>query len=164
MKFAETENRKILLFKEFIALVRRRFDRRVFFGLLSDGVLVAVAAGSAYAVTRFLRPRRGHGDVTFAVVPKPASAIAAGSGLLFAFGRRPALIVRDQVGELTAFLAICTHLDCTVTFDSDRQLIVCPCHQGVFDLEGDNMSGPPPRPLERLRVEQADDAITTFLE
>jgi len=116
-----------------------------------------------YTTARFFLPGLREGEVTNAVVPKPASSIASNSGLLFAFGRRPALLVRNEAGEFSAFLATCTHLACTVNYDPDSQQIVCPCHQGLFDLEGNVMGGPPPRPLERLTVEVEENTIHVFL-
>jgi len=115
-----------------------------------------------YTTARFFLPGLREGEVTNAEVPRPATAIASNSGLLFAFGRRPALLVRDEAGEFRAFLATCTHLACTVNYDPDSRRIVCPCHQGLFDLEGNVLGGPPPRPLERLSVEVDNGTIHVF--
>ncbi|MBS1705146.1 MAG: Rieske (2Fe-2S) protein [Armatimonadetes bacterium] len=46
----------------------------------------------------------------------------------------------------------CTHLGCRVKFQSEQHRFVCPCHGGVFDDQGNNKSGPPPKPLERHPV------------
>jgi len=55
-------------------------------------------------------------------------------------------------GNFKAFSATCTHLDCTVQFKNDTQQIWCACHNGLYDLEGRNISGPPPRPLTKYGV------------
>jgi len=144
------------------AFSRRCLTRGAFLGVLADAVLIGLAGAALVALTRFFLPRREEGDVTEAVVPASAAGIAPNSGLLFAFGKRPALLVRDGAGEFSAFLATCTHLACTVTYDPDSQHIVCPCHQGLFDLEGEVVSGPPPRPLERLQVEVDQDTIHVY--
>ena len=144
------------------SVFRKRLSRGAFFGLLGDALLWCLAGGAVVTLTRYFLPGRAEGDVTNAVVPGSAAAIAPGSGLLFAFGKRPALLVRDEAGGFAAFLATCTHLACTVTYDPGRGQIVCPCHQGLFDLEGKVLSGPPPRPLERLDVELDGDTIHVF--
>ncbi len=149
-------------FRPFAALFCKRMSRGAFFGVLADAVLVGLAGGALVGLVRFFLPGRAEGDVTDAVVPQPVSAITPNSGLLFPFGRRPALLVRDEAGEFTAFLATCSHLACTVTYDPTARHIVCPCHQGLFDLEGNVMSGPPPKPLERLEVEIDADTIHVF--
>ncbi|MBS1718761.1 MAG: ubiquinol-cytochrome c reductase iron-sulfur subunit [Armatimonadetes bacterium] len=46
----------------------------------------------------------------------------------------------------------CTHLGCRVKYQTEHHKFVCPCHGGVFDDEGNNKSGPPPKPLERHPV------------
>jgi cytochrome b6-f complex iron-sulfur subunit len=51
-----------------------------------------------------------------------------------------------------ALSAVCTHLTCTVRFDSETGTLFCPCHNGRFDLGGNVLSGPPPRPLETYAV------------
>ena len=43
----------------------------------------------------------------------------------------------------------CTHLGCPYRWDSGKKLFVCPCHNGVFGVDGQVVSGPPPRPLDR---------------
>jgi Rieske Fe-S protein len=47
---------------------------------------------------------------------------------------------------------VCTHLECTVQFKSDTSQIWCACHNGLYDLSGNVISGPPPRALERFTV------------
>ena len=54
---------------------------------------------------------------------------------------------------------ICTHLGCRVRWVSDRTEFFCPCHNGVFDKEGNVVSGPPPRPLNRYEVKVEDDQL-----
>ena len=84
------------------------------------------------------------------------------SGKIFKFGRKPALIVRRSDGTFTAFMAKCTHLDCIVQYREDKERIWCACHDGFYDLNGTNVSGPPPRPLDALEVHtQGDDVYVT---
>lgn len=42
----------------------------------------------------------------------------------------------------------CTHLGCPYHWEASVQRFVCPCHNGVFDINGNVVSGPPPRPLD----------------
>ena len=70
----------------------------------------------------------------------------------FEFGGKPCLLIRTPEGEIRAFNAICTHVDCTVVFRAQDGDIFCNCHNGMYDLHGRNVSGPPPRPLESYQV------------
>jgi cytochrome b6-f complex iron-sulfur subunit len=77
-----------------------------------------------------------------------------GSSKNFKFGSIPALLVRTEDGQFHAYNATCTHLSCTVQYSGQEKSIWCACHGGRFDPNtGDNISGPPPRPLSKLVVE-----------
>ncbi len=45
---------------------------------------------------------------------------------------------------------VCTHLGCPVRWDDTRRAFLCPCHGGVFAIDGRVLHGPPPRPLVRV--------------
>ena len=79
--------------------------------------------------------------------------------MIFRFGGRPGILIRTPEGELRAFSAVCTHLDCTVQYKADTAQIWCACHNGFFDLNGSVVAGPPPRPLERFTVNQRGSDI-----
>ncbi len=85
------------------------------------------------------------------------------SGRIFRFGNRPGLLVKTPGGELRAFSARCTHLDCTVQYRDDISHIWCACHNGIFDLRGRNVSGPPPEPLPSFDVNVRGDQIVVSL-
>jgi menaquinol-cytochrome c reductase iron-sulfur subunit len=57
--------------------------------------------------------------------------------------------------DATVLSPICTHLGCPISWQPDRSSFNCPCHGGVFDANGKNVAGPPPRPMDLLesRVE-----------
>ena len=54
---------------------------------------------------------------------------------------------------------VCTHLGCRVRWIADKGQFFCPCHNAVFDKEGNVVSGPPPRPLNRYEVKVEDDQL-----
>lgn len=57
----------------------------------------------------------------------------------------------------------CTHLGCAYYWDEGRKAFLCPCHGGVFDIDGNVMEGPPPRPLDRIpfTIENNTIEVTT---
>jgi len=61
--------------------------------------------------------------------------------------------------QIKAFSAVCTHLGCTVQYRKDFQHIWCACHNGHFDLNGRNIAGPPPTPLEEYQVVARADSV-----
>ncbi|MEE9200262.1 MAG: ubiquinol-cytochrome c reductase iron-sulfur subunit [Candidatus Brocadiales bacterium] len=66
-------------------------------------------------------------------------------------------IVRNKAGGIYAFSAICRHLGCIPTWVEDEQLFKCPCHGSNYDIEGDVVAGPAPRPLWRFGLSFATD-------
>jgi Rieske Fe-S protein len=69
------------------------------------------------------------------------------------FGNEPVIVVRVDEGDIRAFSGTCTHLDCIVEYRRDKRRIWCNCHNGQYNLQGRQVAGPPPRPLEPFRVD-----------
>jgi menaquinol-cytochrome c reductase iron-sulfur subunit len=61
--------------------------------------------------------------------------------------------------DYIAMSNICTHLGCRVRWIDQEQQFFCPCHNGVFDKEGNVVSGPPPKPLDRYEVKVENDQL-----
>ena len=139
------------------------FDRRSFLDALLTVGFVSTAAAIAYPVARYLVPPQGGEPATASVIAGKVSALKPNSGVIFKFGSKPGILVRTADGEVRAFSAICTHLDCTVQFKADTAQLWCACHNGLYDLGGNVVSGPPPRGLEKftvnLRGESDDEDI-----
>ena len=132
--------------------------RRFLDGILGTGFASTLVA-IVYPVWRYLIPPAGGEPATQSVVAAQASQLKPNSGMLFKFGSKPGLLVRTPEGELQAFSAVCTHLQCTVQYKTDTSQVWCACHNGLYDLAGNVVSGPPPRPLERLTVNQRGEDI-----
>jgi Rieske Fe-S protein len=139
------------------------FDRRRFLDALLAVGFVSTAVAIAYPVVRFLVPPPGGEPATASASAGKAAALRPNSARIFKFGSRPGIVVRTAEGDVRAFSAVCTHLDCTVQFKTDTAQLWCACHNGTYDLGGTVVSGPPPRPLEKfvvnLRGEAGDEEI-----
>jgi Rieske Fe-S protein len=48
----------------------------------------------------------------------------------------------------------CTHLGCRLNLNEIDKLLVCPCHQSKFDLQGQRTDGPAKKNLPVFKVEQ----------
>jgi Rieske Fe-S protein len=68
-------------------------------------------------------------------------------------------VLSDDGREYTAMSNICTHLGCRIRWIPDQGKFFCPCHNGVFDKNGNVVSGPPPRPLDRYQVKVENGQI-----
>jgi cytochrome b6-f complex iron-sulfur subunit len=133
--------------------------RRNFINFFLGGSLAAVAASFLYPVIRFIIPtKQVQSDVRSTAAAK-VGELAPNTHKIFKFGNSPGILIHTQDGELLAFSAICTHLTCSVVFETDTQTMLCPCHNGKFDLSGNVISGPPPAPLETFNVEISGEDI-----
>jgi cytochrome b6-f complex iron-sulfur subunit len=127
-------------------------------GLLGSGI-AATAISILYPILKFvIPPEIAESAVMSAAVGRPQD-IQPNSGSIFKFGDEPGILVRTAEGDLRAFSARCTHLNCTVQYDPAAKEIACACHGGQFDLNGKNVGGPPPKPLTSYSVNVRGDEI-----
>ncbi len=85
-------------------------------------------------------------------------------GWLTSTERALAYVKRVKKDEVIAISAVCTHLGCIVTWDEEKKIFKCPCHDGRFDPEGRVISGPPPAPLKRHKTKFEDGRILIATE
>jgi Rieske Fe-S protein len=141
-------------------------SKRRFLGFLGLGALGTFWLGfTSFPVFRFLSPQappdpfdeQGRAvvlDITPAEVRNP------GMGKNGGYGNRGLIVFRTAEGELKAFDSKCSHAGCNVAFEGEQ--IQCHCHGGIYDLEGRNVSGPPPRPLTELGVVEDNGVLYVY--
>lgn len=137
-----------------------KMGRRSFLNWFLGTSLGALTASILYPVVSFLSPPR----VPEAATHEVEAGFANDPELLdqgfkiVRFGAEPVILIRAGEGDFRAFSATCTHLDCIVEYQQDRRRIWCNCHSGQYDLNGRNVAGPPPRPLQPYTVHRVADA------
>jgi len=65
-----------------------------------------------------------------------------------AFVRGRFYLARLEDGGFLALSRKCTHLGCTVPWVEKEMKFVCPCHASAFDITGEVINAPAPRPLD----------------
>ena len=128
------------------------YPRRSWLARFLGGGIAATLVALFYPVAMFLRPRTGtsSGALEIEAPYRMDELNVDAEGHWpppFNFGGKPCLLILVD-GEPRAFDAVCTHLQCTVEYRPAQKDIFCNCHNGVYDLNGRNVAGPPPRPLE----------------
>ena len=91
------------------------------------------------------------------VIAGPVERFAPGSVTPFPEGGF--YLVRDGEGGFLALHRKCTHLGCSVPWNEDEQRFACPCHASAFDLHGDVVNAPAPRPLDLFAVEISNGVV-----
>ena len=134
--------------------------RRGFVNWLLGTSAAAFLISVVYPVGRYLvPPKAGESTAASVTLPMKPDDVKPNTGQIFKFGTRPAILVRTPAGDLRAFSAVCTHLNCTVQYRTDLSHLWCACHNGHFDLNGQNIAGPPPRPLDAMVVNARGNQI-----
>lgn len=143
-------------------MIDKKITRHEFLNYILQGGFLAFLASTVYPILRYITPPKNVGTTVTSTVAAKVGELSPNSSKIFKFGDKPGVLVNTASGELLAFNAVCTHLNCTVQYDSQASHIWCPCHNGRFDLTGRVISGPPPQPLEKYNVKiNGEDIIVS---
>ena len=129
--------------------------RRSFLNWFLATSIGALAVSIVYPIARFISPpeipESGANQVEAGFTNDP-ELLDRGFKIV-RFGNDPVIVIRVADDDFRAFAATCTHLDCIVEYRRDKRRIWCNCHNGQFNLNGQQVAGPPPRPLDPFRVD-----------
>jgi cytochrome b6-f complex iron-sulfur subunit len=134
-------------------------SRRTFLDLIVQGSLAVTFIGILSAVASYIWPPRSARSAGAAAEMDAGSVedIAMGKAKKVAY-KEGTLVIRTS-GGFVALSAICTHLGCMLNWDEDKQVIVCPCHGALFDVKGNVLAGPAPKPLPEYKLTIANNRI-----
>jgi cytochrome b6-f complex iron-sulfur subunit len=128
-------------------------DRRQFLHWVSKAFLGLWGLGAAGVIATYLRPPdREKRIAEHTVRVGLLEELRVGEARLVRHGTTPFFVIRTDATRVIALSAVCTHVRCILGFDRERRVLQCPCHDGRFDLSGNVLSGPPPRPLRSYEV------------
>jgi len=140
---------------------RRGVLRTLFGSALGLGFSALALAGGLWsaAIARFFMPN---------ALNEPASRVQVGTPADYPVGHVETRY-RDQYGvwvvcaayrgqpQIFALRTTCTHLGCITLWQESSRKFKCPCHGSGFTVDGRNVEGPAPRPLERCAIRVTDD-------
>ena len=133
--------------------MKRRKFLSLLLGLLGSGVAVSFG----YPIVRLLGPP------VSAEKQKPVSLtkneVPVGESMGIIYNNRPGIVINHPSRGLLAFSRVCTHLGCLIDYNKDTEKLLCPCHAGTFNLDGNVVSGPPPKPLPKLPLKVVGERI-----
>jgi Rieske Fe-S protein len=106
----------------------------------------------------------------------PVSSLTPGVPTGFPFSRKikdgwvestqtgVAYAITQDGQNVQVFSNVCTHLSCRVSWVEEKRGFFCPCHDGLFDINGKVLAGPPPRPLDLFETQMENGQIRIKLE
>ncbi len=111
-------------------------------------VAMGVGLGLSYGVFAlegllFLFPRQIKARTRNLFAGKISQIQVGGVRPFFDLEGNEILLRRKTEREFQAFNSTCPHLGCKIHWEEEEQRYFCPCHRGVFDVDGQAVSGPP---------------------
>ena len=103
---------------------------------------------SADVVAKFI------GDRINKIKIKELSEIAPGEAKVVKYEGDSIALYKDEKGGLHAVNPACTHVNCIVGWNSAEQTWDCPCHGSRFSIDGEVLTAPARKDLEKINLEK----------
>jgi cytochrome b6-f complex iron-sulfur subunit len=134
--------------------------RRSFLNYCLGATTLAFSGLTVYAVGKYLFPPGAFSaEETGEAVKISLAELPVGASKNVRYKGAASIVIRTDEKNFHALSAVCTHLGCIVKWDSGKGLLLCPCHAAMFDVNGNVVSGPAPRPLQSYPVQLAQDEV-----
>jgi cytochrome b6-f complex iron-sulfur subunit len=136
-----------------------RIERRWFLKKLWIALGIIAGGEVIYLFYNFLRPNK------HVIKPEKQEYFDAGmvssfkKNTISSFRSRQFFLSRLENGEFIALSTRCTHLGCSLTCDEEKNLLICPCHSSVFDIEGKVLRAPATQDLDVHEVIIEQDRV-----
>jgi glycine/D-amino acid oxidase-like deaminating enzyme/nitrite reductase/ring-hydroxylating ferredoxin subunit len=97
-------------------------------------------------LAQYLKDFPGVADV------KEAEQVKAGQGKIISQKGEKLAVYRDEENKLHVCSAVCTHMDCIVTWNQAERTWDCPCHGSRFNYDGTVLEGPAITDLAKRKI------------
>jgi cytochrome b6-f complex iron-sulfur subunit len=136
----------------------QKSTRRNFLDFLLGASGVAWFASVLYPVIRYLKPLPRVGSIgPTRLTREELVKLEKEHFIIVPVSGKRVLVIQNAAQEILAIDAKCTHEGCTVQYLPGESVIWCACHNARFDVDGQVLSGPPPRPLPKYVAERQED-------
>ncbi len=129
---------------------KKPISRRRLMAYAWMGAAAIVMGELIFGTFAFLWPRRKGSKVETVFIAGKVTDFKVGE--IIPFRKERTFILRTEGGFL-AISAICPHLHCIVNWNEMLKKFECPCHGAKFNLNGEVLEGPPPRPLDLYKLQ-----------
>jgi Rieske Fe-S protein len=146
-------------------------DRRTFHLACIYGLWALIGTSLSIPAIVYLllppRPRKGDGWVEAGNVSRLEPGIPEEwvfrrnrtDGWKVVSEKTTAWVVRKSDREIVAFGPRCPHLGCPYHWETASRAFLCPCHASTFSIDGEVLTGPAPRALDRYETKIESDKL-----
>jgi Rieske Fe-S protein len=107
-----------------------------------------------YVIGKFMKTPKERRQLGERVIEAGTLAsLPAGRAQMVRHGREPIFVIRKDEETLIGLSGVCTHLNCVLAWNGEQRSLDCPCHQSSFDLNGNVVTGPASKSLQRYETE-----------
>jgi len=135
---------------------KRTISRRRLIGYAWIGAVLVVIGELIAGTFAFLWPKKKEGKGEKIFIAGKVNDFKIGDIIYF---RKERVYVQRLEQGFIAFSAVCTHLKCIVNWNEVKKMFECPCHGAKFNRNGEVLEGPPPRPLDLLKLQIVEEKI-----
>ncbi|MBN1331910.1 Rieske 2Fe-2S domain-containing protein [Candidatus Dojkabacteria bacterium] len=82
-------------------------------------------------------------------------SIKPGQGAVIEIDGRKTAVYKNADGSVLKLSPTCTHMGCTIEWNSDEGKWTCPCHGASFSKEGKVLGGPAKKDLHKIQREDS---------
>jgi hypothetical protein len=101
---------------------------------------------NADVVHRFIADRLSAQDI------QSLNEIPVDGGAVVEYNNEKLAIYKDASGQIHALNPVCTHAKCIVNWNNSEKSWDCPCHGARYDIEGNVLTGPANRGLQKVEI------------
>lgn len=128
-----------------------KVSRRQFISFVGMGSLIAIALSWFKVNEKLFNSENKNGE--FKAATTNEIPVGKSKNISHPETHKPIMLIHLTQDNYVAYSQSCTHLMCPVHYNNTKQQLVCPCHEGYFDVKnGDVLKGPPPKPLPSYDV------------
>jgi cytochrome b6-f complex iron-sulfur subunit len=134
---------------------RRSFLNKLWIGLGLVALAEIICVAFIFLRSNKSKPRKAASDAM--VTAGAVNEFEPNSVTAFVRGRF--YLARLEDGGFLALSRKCTHLGCTVPWIEKEMKFACPCHASAFDITGEVINSPAPRPLDLYSMLIENDVV-----
>jgi glycine/D-amino acid oxidase-like deaminating enzyme/nitrite reductase/ring-hydroxylating ferredoxin subunit len=75
-----------------------------------------------------------------------------GEAKLIKYENESIAVYKDEYGQIHSVNPACTHIDCTVAWNTSEKVWECPCHGSRFNEDGEMLTAPARKDLQKIQI------------